>query len=482
VIAASAVAAVLLHRNGHDLGDDFALYLRQARSVFGGDVDDVVADNRYAVLNSDRAFSPVAYPWGWPLVLAPFVRWWGLDFDRLKLLEVAAFAAWMVLVHGIVRRRAGRAPAIAVVAVVASAPALLAHTDELLSEFPHAVVVAAFVCWLDRIRGRHPWTSARLGELIALGALGALAFNVRRESLVLTGVILAAQLVDVVPAVRARQRLAWPKLATPYLAFAATAAAAQLVLPSTLFPDNNGGAQFILARFGDYPGALTQHLGVGRHPAVGVAVLIAAVAGAVIGCVRRPALDVPLAALALLSALAVSTHPRMIERYYLQILPWVVYFGVVAVLAAGRAIAARQNRRLVTVAFLAPLIVLCVAHAVALKDDIAEARAFDRNGGIQIGAAHPGFAPLFDAVRGVAARDDVVAFLRARTMTLMTGRRSLQTRSLDDVLRAADWFAQLKRTTYSQPSPTVDEARAAGLTPVWEDRNWILWRVGPAGG
>ena len=111
--------AVLLHRNGHTQGDDFALYLRQARSLFDGDVAQVVADNRFTVINSAGAFSPIAYPWGWPLLLSPFVHLWGLDYDRLKLLEVACFCVWLVLVHGIVRRRAGRLLALAVTAVVA---------------------------------------------------------------------------------------------------------------------------------------------------------------------------------------------------------------------------------------------------------------------------------------------------------------------------------------------------------------------------
>ena len=114
----AAAVAIALHRNGHTQGDDFALYLRQARSLFDGDVAQVVADNRFTVINSGGAFSPIAYPWGWPLLLSPFVHLWGFDYDRLKLLEVAAFCVWLVLVHGIVRRRAGRLLALAVTAVV----------------------------------------------------------------------------------------------------------------------------------------------------------------------------------------------------------------------------------------------------------------------------------------------------------------------------------------------------------------------------
>ena len=107
------------------------------------------------MLNSGGAFSPIAYPWIFPLLLSPFVKWWGLDYDRLKLVEVACFCVWIVLVHGIVRRRAGRVLAIAIAAVVATAPALLAHTDQLLSEFPHAMALGVFIWWFDRIKLRH---------------------------------------------------------------------------------------------------------------------------------------------------------------------------------------------------------------------------------------------------------------------------------------------------------------------------------------
>ncbi|MBI5089527.1 MAG: hypothetical protein HZB15_11910, partial [Actinobacteria bacterium] len=104
VVLVSAVAAIALHRNGHTQGDDFALYLRQARSIFDGDTNQVIADNRVAVLNSNNGFSPIGYPWGWPLLLSPFVHLWGLDYDRLKLIEVAMLSTWLVLAHGIIRR------------------------------------------------------------------------------------------------------------------------------------------------------------------------------------------------------------------------------------------------------------------------------------------------------------------------------------------------------------------------------------------
>ena len=321
--------AILLHRNGHARGDDFALYLRQARSLFDGNIAEVVADNRFAVINSTGAFSPYAYPWGLPLLLAPFVHLWDLDYNRLKLVEVAAFCIWLVLVHGIVRRRIGRILALGVTAVMATAPALLSHTGQLLSEFPHAAAVAVVIWWLDRMRTRGLLITAATGDLVVLGVLITVAYNFRREAIVLIGAVGVVQLVEIAGRLRHERfsTIPWRNVAIPYVSFAASAAVFQLLLPSMLFPDNGDNPGYIDDRLGGYPRVLTQHIGIGSHPAIGVVILALAVVGAVIGIRRRPGLDGPLAAIAGLSAITVSTHFRMVGRYYFQITPWVLYFA-----------------------------------------------------------------------------------------------------------------------------------------------------------
>ena len=59
-----------------------------AKSLFEGNIADVISDNRF-LFDHSTAVTPPIYPWGWPLLLSPFVRVWGIDFDRLKLVEVA---------------------------------------------------------------------------------------------------------------------------------------------------------------------------------------------------------------------------------------------------------------------------------------------------------------------------------------------------------------------------------------------------------
>ncbi len=480
VVAAGAMLAILLHRNGHNQGDDFALYLRQARSIFDGDIAQVVADNRFFVINSGgRGFSPIAYPWGFPLLLSPFVHQWGLDYDRLKLVEVACFCAWIVFAHGVVCRRLGRPVALAVAAVLATAPMLLAHTDQLLSEYPHAMALGVWLWWFDRVRRQSPIIGAGNRQLITLGVLGAAAFNVRRESVVLIGVVLVVQIVELIVARRGRPPVPvpWRTVLTPHLAFIGSVIGFQLLAPSMLIPDNGDSTTYIPGRMGDFTGVLTEQLGLGNHPLVGVLILALAAGGMVVGCLRRPRLDVSLAALTVLSAAAVSTHFRMVGRYYFQILPWILYFAAAAIVAAVQALGRPEVRRAAAAMAVVPLVFLVGLHAVNLPGDIADARDFNTGGRQQFGPTDPTVTPIFAAVASSTEPDAVICYYRARTMTLYTDRRAIQTTSLERMLQHADYFAQQRFSDYYQPVITAEQARAAGMVPVWQDPFWILWRL-----
>jgi len=506
VVAVAAGLAIALHRAGHTQGDDFALYLRQARSIFDGDPAQVVADNRFTVIQSGGEFSPIAYPWGWPLLLAPFVRVWGLDYDRLKLVEVACFCVWLVLVHGIVRRRLGRIVALAVTAAVGTTPILLVHTDSLLSELPHAAAVAVLIWWLDRIRKRSTLIGASTRDLVILGVSLTVAFNMRRETILL---LVAIGLVQAVELLVERRRTSgpwspsswpWRALVLPHAGFAVSALGFQLLLPSMVLPENaDSGPKHIDDRLMDYPTELAKQLGIDDGHWWGLLLLALALAGIVVGLRKRPGLDGPLAAVTVVSAIAVSTHFRLIGRYYFQILPWILMFATAAILAAVFAVvglvarssheperrATPQRAWLSLSAVLAtlPLAFLVALHVAVLPGRIATAMDFDRAGRQQVGPTHPDYRPIYDAVVAYTAPDDVVVFYRARTMTLLTDRRTLQLGTSEASLARAelraDFYAQQRGSTYSQPELTELEGYRRGYTVAWSDDQWILWDLHP---
>jgi Dolichyl-phosphate-mannose-protein mannosyltransferase len=502
LVLGAGFVAINLHRRGHTTGDDWALYLRMAKSLFEGNIADVISDNRFLFDNS-TAVTPPIYPWGWPLLLSPFVRVWGIDFDRLKLVEVAVFCAWLVLYHGIVRRRAGRIVALALTAVFATSYAYLVYTDQLLTEYPHMLAVAVVIWWLDRVMDRSSLTAATTRDLVILGLLAVAAYNVRREGLMLLFAIAAAQLVDL--GARRRDRgergenggIPWKSLLTPHLTFAAGALTFQLLLPSTLVPDNGNSRRYIATRLWSldnqptgrqrpqYPAHLVSQLGLHEPPVFGRWMIGLAALGAIIACVKAPRRNVPLAVLCLTTMLVIGTHLRMVSRYYMQITPLIVFFVAMLLLYVvgwiGRLIARRPltltARRAVALVAAAPFLWLAVFHATDLPRRVDAAQAYNDSGAIQRGPAQEQYQVAMDAIEKYTGPDDVVVYFRARTATLYTGRRAVQTTSLNNMLADGDWFMQNKKDNYSQVVATPEQLTAAGFELVWENDDWRLWRI-----
>lgn len=512
LVLVAAYVAVHLHRRGHTTGDDFALYLRQARSLFEGNVAQVITDNRLLWQHS-VAVTPQMYPWGFAVLLSPFVRVFGLDFGRLKLVEVACLCVWLVLFHGIVRRRAGRVVAIAITAVFATAPTYLAQTDQLLTEFPHMVAIAVVIWWLDRVMLRHRLTDAPTGDLVILALLVVAAYNVRRESIVLVAVIAVAQLVDVLGLrSRALERgrpspwrrgvnplalIPWRRLAIPYLTFVVGAAIAQFLLPSTLLPDNGNSRRFILTRLfsltdqvkssdrPNYPKHVLLQLGLNARPVYGLIVIGLAVAGIVVACAKSPRLNIPLATLTVATMAIIGTHFRMVARYYFQVTPLVVlFFTLLLVTAATELVTLVRNRprwlgpTVLGIAVL-PLVWLTVIHARAIPARLDSARRFNDSGAVQSGPTNPRVERAFEIIDEYTRPDDIIVYYRARTLTLYTDRRALQLSpsAISTMTDIADYYLQNRISNYSQPMATDGELEALGYEVVHTDPEWRLWRI-----
>ncbi len=119
---------------------------------------------------------------------------------------------------------------------------------------------------------------------------------------------------------------------------------------------------------------------------------------------------------------------------------------------------------------------LLPAKVNGLRQQIDDIQAANGTDVPQYGPDHPQLQAIFGAVEGETRADDVVGFFRARLMTLYTDRRTLQTTNLEVMARNADYYAMRKNSVYSQPAVTDLGAARYGMTAVWQDANWILWR------
>src|SRR5262249_51677758 len=146
------------------------------------------------------------------------------------------------------------------------------------------------------------------------------------------------------------------------------------------------------------------------------------------------------------------------SRYLLAITPFAIYFAAQAV--ASMPLAGGFAPRLAGVLLAA----VALQHVTQLPDQIGASQRFDDAGHVVDGPADAEAQAAFDAVREHTAPHAVVAFFKARAMTLYTGRRSVQSDRLDAVLQHADYFMMMRHSGhFDQPSLSGGDAARFGL-------------------
>lgn len=497
VVLICGVVAILTHELNVGYGDDYALYIRQARSLLDGDVARVINDNAYTVTAKGQAtpeFSPMVYPWVTSLLMVPFVRLFGhTNFADLRLAEVVFLCVWVVAFMVLLRRRVPLAAAAVITLCVAVNVQYAAHTNSVLSEIPYLMMATLLFVLIDHVQQRHhplrlPWATAW-----SVGIMGCLVFNTRREALAILPAFAVWQAAvwwrgsAAEPRSEGEARDAITKAAgRPYLTFAASTFLFHLMLPSTLVPSYEGSS--VTNSFGNLIGGYRRKLGeVLGFEWVPTLLVVVVLVLAVLGAVQRLRNndDVFFLTFVGISTFLVAGHRVIITRYLMLAIPFLLYLAYHGwVWLIGR-VAARATKRVVF-GLLPTLGILGTTLLVTVEkiDDVQTRRS---NGVYELG---PGSFPEdagFDAVRALTSADDVVAFFKARLMTLLTDRRSVQTAEREVILSEADYYLQ-RYDQFEPPTegfspflgvPQFDEQQAAeaGLVEVWRNDRWVLWKV-----
>lgn len=545
-VAVAVLLSLAVHRDGHHWGDDFALYIRQAKSLVEGNTAQVISDNRFTLENSGgwNSFSPYVYPWGVPMLLAPFYWQWGLDYEHLKWLGVICFAVFLVAFNRITERRIGYGAGLALTAAIGCSLPFLVQTNSVQSEMPFLAFVGLSLWAIDRLGARGAWEGDRLAPLIGLGLLLAFTFNIRREGLAVVAALVATHLAYLAATKGGDgwwRDVRWKRLATPYTTFVVAVLSFQLALPSVLAPRYAGdGLDNLRENVPFYRDELAAHLGFRRpyradfevlgsvglgHTLFRVILWLLAI-GIVVRLLRYWREDAPLLGYAAATAYATGRFWAHEARYLLQLSPFLLYFAAQALPSLAKIVAERRAAgpiagsggtdeadeavaavvdppaegalaegaleppaaerarrgspvlvRVAVAVVVAGLAGITVLGFSATKGEADRTEAANATGLPQDGPTLPMVEEMWAAVRTFTRADDVVAFPRARAMTLHTDRRSIQNGSLDVILRNADYFAMRKNSDYSQPDVSDAEAAQAGMTKVWENGLYVLWRL-----
>ena len=122
--------------DGHNWGDDFASYIMQAESLAEGTPRAFVETNRFAIENSTHPIGPNAYPWGFPLLLAPCRVAFGLNLFALKIAGALSYLLFLVVLWFGFRRTHSPFWRLCLVGIFALNPTMLVFADNILPDLP----------------------------------------------------------------------------------------------------------------------------------------------------------------------------------------------------------------------------------------------------------------------------------------------------------------------------------------------------------
>ena len=513
---------------GHNGGDDFALYLNQARSLIQGDVGGTLADARFTVENSAwHTFSPYAYSWGLPVLLAGMMaltgtvdQATGIDYTPFKFMITACFLIGLFAYHAMLHRRLHPTGSVVLPLFFATNFVYVLHTDNVLSELPFMMSLMLFVLGWDRLRESGGLLGPRLWPLFGIGLLAVFAFNVRREGLGLVVAIALGQIAEIVAATATpndaepdaagwRTRLGrvrgldWKAIGTPWATFVGVSAVFQMILPSDIAPrfverdpTATSGLHRIIDNLDIYRPFLAEQLGLkdlgpneatafgsaGAGTFVFWAFVALMVLGVVLSVVVHPRRDLPIAGTMLGVLLFVMIAPFQTYRYIMALLPFGMYFAYQGIAIPFTSLPGKRLPKLVIVADLC-----VVAFILGGWPDTANARDYRTHFvGPQPGPQQPESLEMYAAVRDLTRGDAIIVANRARLMTLYTGRTSVQGGAIDFIDSAGEYYVMYLEPdgspgTYTQYPLTDDEAAERGFVEVWRNSGWVLWRTPPIG-
>ncbi|MFN0111087.1 MAG: hypothetical protein ACKVZH_19675 [Blastocatellia bacterium] len=167
-------------RTGHYWGDDFSVYLQHAQNIAQG-----APYSASSYLYLPPYVGPDSYPPIFPLLLTPVVWLFGVNFTAMKVVNILAFAAALLLLIQIVKDSLPVTWQVALVALVGFNPYFWNFKDNVVSEVPFLVTAYLSIWLVQRFYESGVTGWAKFGYVLATGISFYLAYGTRSIGLVL---------------------------------------------------------------------------------------------------------------------------------------------------------------------------------------------------------------------------------------------------------------------------------------------------------
>jgi len=471
IISSSLFIGASTLTRGHEWGDDFAAYIMQAQSVLNGNMDEFIERNTFTILKSSFQIGPVAYPWGYPLILIPSLLLKGLHPLALKLPGLIFFAGFLICLYRLTENRLTLTGRLILVSLCAFNPILTNHLDQILSDIPFLFFVFLALILIAKFA---PQEAA--GKSILTGTVIFLAFFIRTTGIILLAGFLVQQAIALYVHREKRKSVTRSAMAVSGVFILLW------FITSLIFPNGQGAYfrqlmgftwdAFLTRNIPGYFYLGAQFFGI-RPDTAWMYFYYVLIALFILGAWLRRNPDHPILIFFLLYLGAMVVWPEWQGiRFVFPVLPVFLYFAIHGVDAAIQKIPVRFRTLSAVTTYL-----LWFALAGNFLFNSGTGAIKNLQDGRKINGPFDSYSDeVFQYIREETTSDSVIVFFKPRAMRLFTDRDSLMVLECEN-LSLGDYVVIHKNWEYSQILPgDIPECRQP-LKNDFENQRFIVYEV-----
>lgn len=469
VFISTLIGAGMLRR-GHEWGDDWAWYVLQAKSIVDGSLDEFIEISDFTNYQSTSHLGPLAYPWGYPLILVPFYALNGISPMTLKIPGLIFYAGFLVCLYLFAKSRLTRTESLIFVSLFAFSPMLLEFLDYILSDIPFlffSTLTLFLVMQQNESRTRYTLIGASIFFTTFLRATG----------LLLLGCFLMIEFFKLLA-----QRKDWSVVKRIVLnSFIVCATFALLWIANMLlFP---GGGESYLSQYKNltvdlvigFIGAYFKVYGWFFGEGTGWQYLYYFVlAFALLGAWIRRREELYFILFFVVWMLVHITYPYWQgPRYIFPLLPIFIYFAFQGMKFAIEKLPQKYHRmgqRMMYGFWIALAGYFLLTSSIMAYDNVRSGRQIN-------GPFDPVSVEVYDWVDRKTPPDSVLIFYKARAMRLMTNHPTIMINECDGMLKGDYLILSKKVGENNQVPPEEIKSCNLPIDKVFDNRRFIIYEI-----
>ena len=196
ILILSSILNLCIITEGHNWGDDFAVYLMQAEGLVNGKIGDVIANNKFTIENSSFPIGPVVYTWGYPILLSLPLQLIGANLFAMKVMNIIFYQCSLIILYAIFRSRLPVTMVYLLIAILACHPYFLVSNNAIGSDIPFLFFCLIALALIDWIYIRKKLIFNRITGDVLIGAMIASASLIRSHGFLLIPVLFVTQVIE----------------------------------------------------------------------------------------------------------------------------------------------------------------------------------------------------------------------------------------------------------------------------------------------